>query len=162
MIGHNDWFWSWFQPDQGLSFDSRSADQVTKKQNLLLGGMKYPFPSNQFGLCKGNITWSLILLQAYCKFCFCRCHPPLPSNQLILSQGSNPGLVPTKHFQFFQRIHKHVLQGYVQHKMFCELILKSYELMNPLQFCSVKIFKGSWIIRFVASFESKGNKKNSV
>ena len=126
-----------------------------------------PLCSNQFGSCKGNVTWIFILrlitwpkVLWWCKFCFHRCHPPLSSSQLILILGFNLGLIPTKHFQFFQRIHKHVLQGYVQHKMFCELILKSYELMNPLQFCSVKIFKGSWIIKFVASFESKGNKKN--
>ena len=166
MIGFPSWSWTWFQHDQGLSFDSRSVDQVKKNQNWLLDGMKYFLCSNQFGSCKGNVTWIFILrlitwpkVLWWCKFCFHRCHPPLSSSQLILILGFNLGLIPTKHFQFFQRIHKHVLQGYVQHKMFCELILKSYELMNPLQFCSFKIFKSSWIIRFVASFESKGNKK---
>ena len=95
MIGFRSWSWSWFQHDQGLSFDSRSVDQVKKNQNWLLDGMKCSLCSNQFGSCKGNVTWIFILrlitwpkVLWWCKFCFHRCHPPLSSSQLILILAS--------------------------------------------------------------------------
>jgi len=88
--------------DLGLSFDSKSADQMPKNHNWLFGGIKCFFHLNEFGLLEGNMTCLLILhvvtrhqmilVKVVLQALLSQAPPPLPSSQLILCQSSKPGL----------------------------------------------------------------------
>ena len=95
---------SWPFPDHGLSFDSKSADQVPKNQNWWFGLFKEIWLV--WVLILRLVTWHQLFWQRQWRKIVFHATLPLALWQLSLSQGSNRDLASHKFFSRLMCDHK--------------------------------------------------------